>query len=67
MIIGAAHGRLLCFKIADVVNRFQMLDEKCESVEELPVPIDMADTNSLESLPILFLLVILQLLSRAYI
>ena len=30
--------------MADVVNRFQMLDEKCESVDELPVPIDMADT-----------------------
>ena len=30
--------------MADVANRFQMLDEKCESVDELPVPIDMADT-----------------------
>ena len=30
------------FKMADVVNRFQMLDEKCESVDELPI--DMADT-----------------------
>ena len=29
-------------KMADVVNRFQMLDEKCESVNELPI--DMADT-----------------------
>ena len=28
--------------MADVVNRFQMLDEKCESVDELPI--DMADT-----------------------
>ena len=29
-------------KMADVVNRFQMLDEKCESIDELPI--DMADT-----------------------
>ena len=31
--------------MADVANRFQMLDEKCESVDELPVPIDMADRS----------------------
>ena len=39
-VIARFYSRVM--RMADVVNRFQMLDEKCESIDELPI--DMADT-----------------------